>query len=60
MDTIYVRMDPQRVPAAAMAVLPQAEREQIMYCQQAFYPLPGALVEKIRQAVERKEKSNGR
>jgi hypothetical protein len=61
MDTIYSKtLDPQRVEPKALALLAEVDREQVFFCQQAFYPLPGDLAQRLREAAGRKEKRDGK
>lgn len=48
------RYNPQAVSAKAMQRLCLADREQVLFCQQAYVPLDGTLV----NAIEKVERSD--
>ena len=54
---VHISLNPQLVTAKAMAKLKPIDRAHVVFCQQAYIPLSGALVKKIR--IIHGERRNG-
>ena len=57
MEQVHITLNPQLVTAKAMAKLKPIDRAHVVFCQQAYIPLSGALVKKIR--IIHGERRNG-
>lgn len=44
----HISLNPQLVTAKAMAKLKPIDREHVVFCQQAYIPLSGALIKRLR------------
>ena len=51
MSLATITLNPQLVTAKAMAKLRPIDREHVVFCQQAYIPLSGTLVKKLRQVT---------
>lgn len=49
MSVVTDTLNPQLVTAKAMTKLKPIDREHVVYCQQGYIPLSGALVKKLTQ-----------
>lgn len=52
----HISLNPQRVSAKQMAHLKPLDRDHVVFCQQAYIPLSGTLVRKLR-AMSRERKA---
>lgn len=54
---VHISLNPQLVSGKDMARLKPIDREHVVFCQQAYIPLSGALVSKIRTARGERSKA---
>lgn len=47
----HITLNPQHVTAKQMSMLSPVDRETVVFCQQAYIPLRGTVVKKLRSMV---------